>query len=331
MVSRGCTWHAALCRQLPFLMGMLLVLSGCNLKGGTNTPSPTAKIQSSVTSSPVQSSSIANLLKVVTSQELTCSSPNPQAFFSAKSLVLATDRLIYDQAEVNQITTFVDSQGSDLVGNDSNVPSTPPATLKYITGSAPSFVMWGDSQDSTLCDVTLTVTNISQEILQIPQVHLRYVDSAEPNTQLYRLINVCSIGKRLLQEGNRCPSIGAGGGDGYVVLYTIGSGAANTIYSAKPEIFGGTVDQLPAIPTLRPGDAAKITMQITVTNYISGLFVSAVPEIDVTSSNETQTLTLTQLKMDFAFAAPQNVSCYALKATTFVEQNPQIQPGSWCV
>jgi hypothetical protein len=316
MIFRRFTWNA-FCRYLLFPMSILLLLSGCNLKGGSNTPTPTP--------TPI-------LLEVVTSQELTCN-PLLYDFFSAKSLVLATDRLIYDQAEAYQITTFVDSQGSDLVGDEwnRNVPPTPPATLKYITGSPPSSLTGLDSYDSTFCVVSLTVSNHSREILQIPQVRLRYEDNTEPNTQRLNLINVCSIGKRLFQEGNECPQNGAGSGDGYVVSFTIGRGAVNKIYFDKPRKYAGTPEQVPAIPTLRPGDVAKLDMQISVKNYTSGLLVSAVPEFVVTSSNETQILTLTQLNMDIAIAAPQNVSCYALHGTTFVEQNPQIQSGSWCV
>lgn len=320
MISRRFTWNA-FCRHLLFPMSMLLVLSGCNLMGGAKTPSPTATIQSSDTSL-VKPFSIANLLKVVPTTVFTCNTASHN-FFSANSLVLANDRLIYDQAEVNQITTFIDSKGSDLVGNASNVPSTPPATLKYIAGSAP--------EQSFGCDLPLTVTNISQETLQIPQLNLRYEDNTKPNTQLYRLINICSIGKRLLDipdTETQCPTWGAGGGEGYGAKFNIGTGAANTIYSTKPLIYCCQQNQLPAIPTIRPGDVAEFNFEIDAP---SGFIVSVVPELVVTSSNKTQTLTLTPLKMDIALAAPQNVSCYALHGTTFVKQDPQMQAGSWCI
>jgi hypothetical protein len=326
MISRYGKWHA-LYAPFALLISMLLVLSGCSPTKGTNISDPT------ITSIPEASFSTANLLEVVSSKGVACNSPVPGLFFSEKSLVLATDRLIYDQAEVNQITAFVNSQGADLVGNR-DTPLIPPDTLKYITGSPPGSVLYpGDSEDSTLgstfCSVFLTVTNISQKTLQIPQMHLRYLDNTEPNAQLYRLINVCSIGRRL-QEGNRCPEMGAGPGVGYEVRFAVSRGPANTVLSG---ILGPNNPTLPsgAIPILRPGDAAEITIGMNITDYTSGLAVSIVPEIVVTSSSGTQTFTLTQLKMDIAIAAPQNVSCYALKGTTFVEQNPQIQHGSWCV
>ncbi len=326
MISRYGKWHAF---YAPFslLISMLLVLSGCSPTKGTNISDPT------ITSIPEASFSTANLLEVVSSKVVACNSPTSGAFFSEKSLVLATNRLIYDQAEVNQITTFVNSQRTglvtDLVGNR-DTSLIPPDTLKYITGSPPASVLYPeDSEDSTFCSVFLTVTNISQKTLQISQMHLRYLDDTEPNAQLYRLINVCSIGQRL-QEGNNCPMMGAGPGEGYQVSFAVSRGPANTVLSG---MLGPDNPSLPsgAIPILRPGDAAEITIGINITDYTSGLVVSVVPEIVVTSSSGTQTFTLTQLKMDIAIAAPQNVSCYALKGTTFVEQNPQIQYGSWCV
>lgn len=314
MMSRRCTWNA-LCRQLPFLMSMLLVLSGCTLTRGASTSLAPTRTQLSAKPSPIG---------VFFENPLSCDT----------SLVLATDRLTYDQAEVNQLTAFIGSQGDNLGYLDG--PSLP-ETLRYITGSAPISIfskdaLGGQQVDSTPCFVKMELTNISQEALQIPQVHLRYLSSAKPNTQLYRLINVCSIGPR---TQTTCPYFpGAGPGEGYGVRFTIGRGPTNTIYSDKP----GSIQPgpMPAIPTLRPGDAAKITIEIDVKNDESGLFVSAIPEVVVTSLNETQIIALTSLKMDIAIAAPQNFSCYALRGDTFVQQEPLISSpqdlgGSWCV
>jgi hypothetical protein len=236
-------------------------------------------------------------------------------------LVLATDRLTYDQAEINQISAFIDSQG--FIDKDIGPIDDPPIpkALKYLTGSASTIDSEGsatskEERDLTFCSTLLEVTNVSKETLQIPQVNLRYVSSTEPNTQLYRLINVCSVG---LRTQKRCPP-GIGGPTGnYVAGFTIDTGPANTIYSDKPT---RSMDDAP--PTLRPGDAARIDLSFSVKTYESGLFVSAIPEIVVASPDKTQTFALTQFKMDIAIAASENVSCYALKGNTFVQQDPTV-------
>jgi hypothetical protein len=314
------------------LVSILLVLSGCQVIGTSSPSKPTAEKTSSrptgvqlIPDSSSVSFQIENLLHVYGSTGISC---KPTIGFG-KTVVLATDRLTYDQAEVNQISAFIDSQGYiDKDVGHIDGPSIP-KTLKYITGSASTnmFDRFGRTGEGprgnyTSCGTILEVTNISKETLHIPQIHLRYLRNTEPNTQLYRLINICSIG---IRTQKMCPPQVGGPGYGYGTVFTIGMGPTNTTYSSKVDL-NNPMDagSAPSIPTLRPGDVALITIDFYVQTYESGLFGSAIPEMVVTSPDKTQTVALTQFKMDIAIAASQNVSCYALKGNAFVQQDPAI-------
>jgi hypothetical protein len=228
----------ALYMRLCLLISIVLVLSGCGKVVGTSPPPKptTEKTPSKVTPTPDPSRvsfQIENLLYVYGSVAVGC---KPTFAFSTRSLALATDRLTYDQAEIKQISAFIDSQG--FIDKDIGPIDGPPIpkSLEYITGSASLMSVWGSStpkeeRDFTLCGTTLEVTNVSKETLQIPQVNLHYVSSAGPNTQLYRLINVCSVGIRTQKI---CPPAIGGPTGNYGVGFTIGMGPANTTYSDKP-------------------------------------------------------------------------------------------------
>ncbi len=321
-------------RRLGILMGIMLILSGCNIGILTSTtskhaaeepsPSPSAsKIDSELF--PI-AFSVANLLSVRSTAFMRCDATYG---FAERSLVLATGRLTYDQAETNQMAAFMDSQGEDL-GYVTNGLSTLD-TLRYITGSIPvNMIKPGEQQNSTACNMFLEMTNISKETIQISQMKLRYLRSAGPNTQLYRLINVCSIGKR---THINCPPQTGTGGRGYGADFKIGMGPTNTIYSDNPGRYesdaSGKIIRVP--PILRPGDLIRFSIDVEVRNYESGFFVSTIPEMVVTTPHSRQLFVLSRLKMDIAIAAPQNVSCYTLKGNMFVKQKDWTKQQLWCL
>jgi hypothetical protein len=206
--------------------------------------------------------------------------------------------LEYDAGEIQQMATYL-RQSVQRVINDTSNPPAPPATLNETSGS----LIGTDSSQAT-CSGFLQITNIANSAIQIAGVNMRLLSDAQLNQYQYHLIDACSLPST--SDVPLCPPNG-GGAQIYPYDFNFSMAKADTVFSGRPE--NGQ-------PLMEPGQVAFILL-----NYLSSmnLIYSVAPEITVSLKDEQRTFTLSQLTSTFAFAKPDQFSCYRLQGNTFTQ------------
>ncbi len=312
--------------KLYAVLSLLAILAGCRENAGTSSSSPsktslppTVKAQQETALLPNTGGSFdtSGLLHIET-KGVSCPIDGIQSY--QNTLVLSTDRLTYDSGEMQQMVAYVD-------GWLSSQKATPPSTLQEVLGSLygrfDNWHIWNPSG----CTIHMEITNIGKTSFQISKMALRLTANAQQNSYHYRLIDICSLPLSAYHLQN-CPPIGRGGGM-VPTIYDLKLKRGNT-----STLFQGQISpdsSSPLAPTIDPGQAASIVLNIEPSDPSSNLIYSVVPTVTLDIAGEERTIQLVQLSSKIAFVSPSQLSCYGLQGNAFSLLSSGPHKSSWCL
>jgi len=227
------------------------------------------------------------------------------------NLVLASDRLNYDSAEIEQMTKYVTAYFT------SSPRPALPSTLSYVMGGAK---LWADFIGWIGCFEEITLTNVGKDAIQIHSMNVRLTAAPQPNNkEQYRLIDVCSLLPSSITEKG-CPG-GRGGGQASYYYYQLSPVSAGHVFSPQEALIDATApsntmpNNLKSL--LEPSDIEVIDLLFD--SSPSTFIYSIMPQLIVDTSNGQQTINMPQLSGNLYFADNSQFSCYTLKGNTFVK------------
>ncbi len=234
------------------------------------------------------------------------------------NLVLATDHLTYDSAELQQMTTYLATL-FDLT----NLPLTaPPNTLQWVSGST-----LGDNKSAVAisgCYGEMDVTNIGKTTIQIRSMNVRLTAIPRQNTYQYRLIDDCS----LLPRQVPCQLGGTAGGTPGLYYFQLSKGNIGQVYSSQNQVLFGQ-SPLGEI-TLNPSDSTEIYASFD--SSPDNLIYTILPELVLDTPAGQKAIALPKLAGMLYFANTSQFSCYSLRGDTFFLLNDKAIPdSSFCI
>ncbi len=272
--------------------------SNANSASG-NVKSSDATVTSSVTSMP-RTKSLANLLapnKDNVALDVDGLHIQESSALHCLSLVLASNRLTYDQGEIQQMSQFLKYFGGFYSPGDNRLL---PSTLRWEEG--------GSANIPGSCSATFQITNTGNTTIQISRVGLRIKQTPLPNTYVYRLINVCSF----LPSGPVCNG-GNGGVPGpcgeYYVNLSLKNARLNDVIGDTP--VASSNNSCPEL-TLTPRMSTELEISVGGPSFI----YSVLPEFSVITAQGQQTLALPAFTSVVAFST--QFPCYTLQDTSLV-------------
>jgi hypothetical protein len=306
--------------NLLLLISLLMALTSCGTSLHSSTTAtqpqhPATQLQHSATTKPeaTTTTSLASLLvpnkdnlainmdglHIQATKGFHCSGVTGAPGYDY-NLVLASDRLTYNQSEIQQMSAYFHS---------AQIPIPP--TFRWAEGTNATQQANPSSQG---CSISLQITNTGTTTIQIPQVALRLKNTPVPNTFIYWLINLCSFLSPAEWEG-RCVGFGAGPtscGIFSVSLFLGGSKMGDAVGNLPN---GGTDPSTGnACPAL--AIAPQQSTEIDINAYGPAFVYTVIPELTLITSQGQQTLTLPTFIANLAFS--NQFPCYDLRGNTFV-------------
>lgn len=289
------------------------IVAGCGAAPGSTistTATLTAAASGTPTATPTPASAATTLflassgttaypLHVQIDDGIACAA-NPQGgpTLAASNLVLTRDPTSYDAGTLQGMDAYV---GDVLthIQMDGLSATSPPDGLTWSYGA-----LTGTGAHHG-CKMTLEVTNIGSDALDVTQVDVRLLGSPQPNTQSYPLIDLCSFPSASVDY---CTGWGAAAGpcSVYTANITLQGGTAGNIASSA---LSGLTPNCPE-PLLNPGDTVTLAMTITSSGAQANLSYPVVPEITVQDQNGQRVVPLDQFDTILAFADASQFSCF---------------------
>lgn len=228
---------------------------------------------------------------------------------------LATDRLTYSQAELQEMYNYFSKSGTF------NLP--PPKTLTVVHGGATTNTTGLASQGITLpqiqgCPTGWELTNIGQKPIQLAQVRMKLLANATAAAAQYRLVDFCSVLARFEPVGS-CPGLG---GEGQPISYTFrfGPGNAGSVIQGQSAV-GESI--------INPGETLFLELGFAPATPSVALTYTIEPEFVINTSNENgKVIDLSQWKETFVMAPANHFGCYELQGSTFVSATSVSQKGT---
>jgi hypothetical protein len=215
-------------------------------------------------------------------------------------LVLATQRLTYSAAEIQQMRDYIQGIFNNAAAITTSYLVPPPSILRWVAGSSG-------------CELTLQVSNTGNTTIQISSLGVQLTGIPQPNAYLYRAIDVCSLASVFCLA----PS-GAGDCSVYSASVNLDPQAAlGMAFAAQPMSGGSNCPEA----SLHPGDTLYFRLGLASPGsqpYSTDPYLYAVmPIIKVSDGNGSiNTYVLASMAATLAFTDAGHVSCYGL-------QNPQ--------
>jgi hypothetical protein len=271
------------------LVGCLLLFSlvGCS-----------ASSSQQVQITPNNSNNSSHFDQVTIQGLVTIASLTPGIYGSfCTNMILATNRLTYTNAELQQMRDFFNALS----------PVPPPNTLRAIIAGSTS-----TSDDSSswkhyipalsFCGTDWEITNIGQKPIQFTKVGLKLlVDVATDNTQ-YRLIDCAAISISCARGGGVSP---------LVYNFNFGVGKAGSVIQGQ--------ELSETEPTLNPGYTLELQFGFQAVNASASLRYTFEPEFIINTAETTgKVIDLSQWKETLVIAPAEHFSCYELRGNTFV-------------
>ncbi len=292
---------------------LLITFAACSTNHATsNMKSSNATVTSSVTTM-LTTKSLPNLLapnKDNVASNVDGLHIQESSALHCLNLVLASDRLTYDQGELQQMSQYLKySDGVFQPGDLNRVP----AALRWLEG--------GSASIPGSCSATFQITNTGNATIQISRVGLRIKETPLPNTYVYRLVYMCSF----LPPGVVCG--GRGGASGPCGIYYVNLSLKNAKLNdaigdtptAGTDASGNPCPEL----TLTPGTSTELQIGVGGPSFI----YSVLPEFSVITAQGQQVLALPAFTSTVAFST--QFPCYTLQGNSLVLMtNP---PSSECV
>ena len=224
-------------------------------------------------------------------------------------LVLATDRLSYNEDEIQQMRDYLHSMYQNMASMSISYLVSPPTTLSWVMGGLD-------------CRIEFQITNISpSSTIQITSLGVQLTSTPQPNNYQYRTIDACTV----LDPSDAqqvCPQLySLDTSCIYNVGINLNGGQANDVLTDTPTALdplqqcNGTIDQ-----------NATITFAISLHASISQIYY-VMPVLTLVDSSGTSTShTLTQWTDTLAFTNGNQITCYGLQGNTF-SQETQTSPS----
>lgn len=322
--------QSGLFRFLLSIALLALFLSGCGPDSAAHASSATAPPRPTVTATPPPTTPASALaLNPAASVDMsglhiqTIGDPSQFAGMQCDDwIVLTGQQQTYDAGTVQQMQTFVRSAVVYAPGYERDVnliqlsQTTVPAPLAVVLGTAGTLPLV--PQPGTSCDVSLDITNTSQQAIQLLHAGITYATSSSANTFPYRLVDYCT-----LATCAPCSSgCGAAAGCSYFAKFQLPSGSAGTHVDAGIQSDGSV--NCPLQPTLSPGMDQTVDVQITSRLPSQDYRLALTLTIDTGTGPITLTLPAT-FASNVAFADPSQFTCYGLRGDTFVLESPPLK------
>jgi len=241
----------------------------------------------------------------------------------AEWVVLATGRVAYSPDEIQQI---VNLPSNVFGGGAIPTPLLKKEAAVLTDPNISSFV-------SHECHVQMQITNVSSGSIQIPKVGWRFASPPRPNSEQYRLVDLCP------QNADWC---GLGGGAGprgcdyYWSTVTLSDGAAGADFVVAPVGFDQNRNPCPPI-TLAAGQSIEFGLFATSS---SPLIYSAEPVFYIEESGNVTAWTVSDLASNMPFADASQFGCYRIQGTSLVlawsgrdavDNYGQPANNAWCI
>lgn len=238
------------------------------------------------------------------------------------ALVLATQNLTYESAEIQKMATYVNAA---LNAAPSTVPL--PSTLRFVPGAPPTDLsLW--NAFGNVCNGRLQITNIGNSTIQLSHIEMEYMGASRPNTFSYRLMDICSLPITLPDQFSKCPPRRGGGGQGYAYQFQLGQGSTSTVIQGQLTNNGGETG---VGPTLDPGQVAFVSLSFVSSGTPGNLVYTVRPKLTLDMVGEQRITELPRLDSTLAFADASQFSCYTLRGDTFELVGPGPHDSVWCV
>lgn len=322
------------------LVCLLLLLSGC-------TPLVNQTSVSTVPASPTPVSAPNNFpLKITTADGLNCP---PQEFdIMPNALVLATDRLSYTPAEIQQMAMYVDKaykifryKGPEEL---QSLPR-PPSPLKLVPASLTKGIgAWNLSPENRKpgCIAKMTITNISRQPVRFQGIQARLTWAPQENRESYRFLNICSLPSSYIKHERQadptatiCPAYPQEILPDCKYEISLQIAPAGTVFQGKNK------DRLSSClhRSIDPGDS--LTLHLNFRAQGGSVKYALSPEVVVEASGKEEIITA-EPETTLVYTNPEHVSCYTLPQgehafVSLAQQDLGDPPGAyahnrtWCL
>ncbi len=253
----------------------------------------------------------------------------PNTLLHIDNVVLVQDKLQYTGDEIARMAGAKAATSGDGSQLDPSLLVVKPGVA---TGVAPTaYTDFGGAFTGPSCVFVIEVTNTGSGTVQIARAGLRLTQSAVPNNDTYRMVEVCSV----IKATRDCPPpIGHGGlpCSVYGVAVGLQDGPAGAEFFGTPAMRDLNTGQPCPAPVLPPQQSVDFVVAVY---SATELVYRAAPSLDVITSTAHGTVAFPRLESSFVFADISRFSCYKLIDTTFqlLWQGSAAQPGptsGWC-
>lgn len=209
---------------------------------------------------------------------------------------LATDRLTYTNAELQEMYNYFKDNGQNVLL---------PKTLKVIDGGSTT-----TSQDPLLpqfqnCPTGWEMTNIGQKPIQLVQVRMKLLANSTEADALYRLVDFCSV---LGLTNSGCPGLG-GQSQPASFTFRFGPGKAGSFIQGQSAV---------GEPAISGGNTLYLDFNFLPASPSVALTFTIEPEFVINTSQENgKVIDLPQWKETFVMAPASHFGCYQLQGSTF--------------
>jgi hypothetical protein len=301
-------WRVLSSRMLILIL-FIAMLTGCGSNSTTSSPTPTPSIgKSSAVSIDVAG------LHIQSSEGIQCPLGASSSLTVSQNLVLATERLTYSQNEIQQIENYLNAIFNSSTSANSYLVA-PPDTLTWVSGS-------------TSCAAKLQITNTGSGVVQIPSAGIQLTQTPRQNSYQYRTIDTCTILTRFLPACFVPSTVGSCG----VYYANIQLNAVN-----QPSNVTGDLFAIPPVNqttcgelTLNPNATIDMLLNFSSSGTPANFIYSVTPQLTVSTTNGTHSVSLSQLAGRLTFADKSQFSCYKLVGNTFVLETTR-PPSSYCM
>ena len=219
-------------------------------------------------------------------------------------LVLATDRLSYNDDEIQQMRDYLHAMYQNMASMRTSYLVSPPTTLSWVMGGLD-------------CRIEFQITNISpSSTIQIASLGVQLTSTPQPNNYQYHAIDACTVLDP--SDAQRvCPQLySLDTSCIYNVGINLNGGQAKDVLTDTPTVAfdplhqcNGTIDQ-----------NATVTFAISLHASISQIYYVMPVLILVDSSGTSTSHTLTQWSDTLAFTNGNQITCYGLQGNTFSQE-----------
>jgi len=280
---------------VPLFLALILVSCAAPTSPSSNR-TPTSVTTSPIVAQKVKSATEAGVF-IRSVEGFQCPLRNPytgyDANYSSQRLVLAEERLVYSQSEIQQMRAFL-----------KNMTKKQPPTLRVVQGGSK-------------CTIHLQMTNITSGGVQINLVGVQVIGKPHPNNYQYRAIETCSITEDCVAASGPgpCSTFGA--------TLNLSPDMATSAMAKPINLQAGAAFVCTKLYQ-QPKDVVDFILSLTSTKpYI----YSVVFILSVTNSKGSSIFTIPSMASTLAIITSAQISCFKLQGMQFVQEelNPTYQ------